>query len=102
MEKKQILIIDNSGLSFTGDDINGPLLRGTETSLILLSEEFAKKNLDVFFVTKTNQEKIINGVHYINDNNINKEKTFDLAIAVSNANLFNNIKSIKKSCFFSK
>ena len=67
MEKKQILIIDNSGLSFTGDDINGPLLRGTETSLILLSEEFAKKNLDVFFVTKTNQEKIINGVHYIND-----------------------------------
>jgi len=99
MEKKQILIIDNSCLSFTGDDINGPLLRGTETSLILLSEEFAKKNLDVFFVTKTNQEKIINGVHYINDNNINKEKTFDLAIAVSNANLFNNIKSLKKAVF---
>ena len=49
MTKKQILIVDNSGLSFTGDDINGPELRGTETSLILLSEEFAKKNLDVFF-----------------------------------------------------
>ena len=44
MEKKQIIIIDNSGLSFTGDDINGHLLRGTETSLILLSEEFAKSN----------------------------------------------------------
>ena len=99
MEKKQILIIDNSGLSFTGDDINGPLLRGTETSLILLSEEFAKKNLDVFFVTKTNQEKKVNGVHYINYNNINKEKTYDLAIAVSNANLFNNIKSFKKAVF---
>ena len=54
--KKQILIIDNSGLSFTGDDINGPVLRGTETSLILLSEEFAKKIL-MFFATKTNQEK---------------------------------------------
>ena len=36
MEKKQILIIDNSNLSYTGDDINGPVLRGTETSLILL------------------------------------------------------------------
>ena len=99
MEKKQILIIDNSGLSFTGDDINGPLLRGTETSLILLSEEFAKKNLDVFFATKTNQERKINGVYYINENNIDKGKTYDLAIAVSNANLFNKIKSLKKAVF---
>ena len=57
MEKKQILIIDNSGLSFTGEDINGPSLRGTETSLILLSEEFAKKKFEVFFATRTNQEK---------------------------------------------
>ena len=39
MEKKQILVIDNSGLSYIGSDINGPILRGTETSLILLSEE---------------------------------------------------------------
>ena len=62
MEKKQVLIIDNSGISFTGDDINGSVLRGTETSLILLSEEFAKKNIDVFFATKTNQEKKRNGV----------------------------------------
>ena len=99
MVKKQILIIDNSGLSFTGDDINGPLLRGTETSLILLSEEFAKKNLDVFFATKTNQERKINGVYYINENNIDKGKTYDLAIAVSNANLFNKIKSLKKAVF---
>ena len=99
MEKKQILIIDNSGLSYTGNDINGSVLRGTETSLILLSEELAKKNLDVFFATKTNQEKKINGVHYINESNINKEKTYDLVIAVSNANLFNKIKSIKKAVF---
>mgnify|MGYP001319327916 FL=1 len=99
MEKKKILILDNSGLSFTGDDINGPVLRGTETSLILLSEEFAKKNLDVFFATKTNQEKKINGVYYINENNIDKEKTYDLTIAVSNANLFNKIKSLKKAVF---
>ena len=99
MAKKQILIIDNSGLSFTGNDINGPVLRGTETSLILLAEEFTKKNLDVFFATKTNQEKKINGVYYINENNIDKEKTYDLTIAVSNANLFNKIKSLKKVVF---
>mgnify|MGYP003966448635 FL=1 len=99
MEKKQILVIDNSGLSYIGSDINGPILRGTETSLILLSEELTKKNCDVFFANKTNQEKSVNGVHYINEKNINKEKTYDLAIAVSNANLFNKIKSVKKAIF---
>ena len=57
MGKKKILILDNSNLSYVGSDINGPILRGTETSLILLSEELAKKNLDVFFATKTNQGK---------------------------------------------
>jgi glycosyltransferase involved in cell wall biosynthesis len=99
MEKKQILIIDNSELSYAGDDINGFVLRGTETSLILLSEEFAKKNIDVFFSTNTNKETTVNGVHYINKNNINKDKIYDLSIAVSNANLFNKIRSIKKAIF---
>ena len=56
MEKKQILIIDNSGISFTGDDINGPVLRGTETSLILLSKNL-QKNIDVFFATKLIKRK---------------------------------------------
>ena len=99
MEKKQILIIDNSELSYAGDDINGFVLRGTETSLILLSEEFAKKNIDVFFSTNTNKETTVNGVHYINKNNINKDKIYDLSIAVANANLFNKIRSIKKAIF---
>ena len=99
MEKKQILIIDNSELSYAGDDINGFVLRGTETSLILLSEEFAKKNIDVFFSTNTKKETTVNGVHYINKNNINKDKIYDLSIAVSNVNLFNKIRSIKKAIF---
>ena len=77
----------------------GLVLVLTETSLILLSEELTKKNCDVFFANKTNQEKSVNGVHYINEKNINKEKTYDLAIAVSNANLFKNIKSSKKAIF---
>ena len=35
--KKKVIIIDNSNLSYSGDDINGVTLRGTETSLILLA-----------------------------------------------------------------
>ena len=51
--KKKILIIDNSNQAFTGKDINGTFLRGTETSLILLAEEFVRKDIDVFFVSFT-------------------------------------------------
>ena len=29
---KKIIIIDNSNLSYSGNDINGTILRGTETS----------------------------------------------------------------------
>ena len=47
-ENKKILILDNSGLSFTGNDLDGKVLRGTETSLILLAEQFVKKKIDVF------------------------------------------------------
>ena len=97
--KKKILIIDNSNQAFTGRDINGTFLRGTETSLILLAEEFVRKNIDVFFVTKTLKELEVNGVNYINfESNVLKEN-FNLAIAVSNANLFKNIKSSKKAIF---
>jgi|TARA_B110000211_G_scaffold232492_1_gene296366 glycosyltransferase involved in cell wall biosynthesis len=97
--KKKILIIDNSNLSYTGNDINGAFLRGTETSLILLAEEFSKKGIKVYFSTEIDKTKIVNSVHYINSNNINKEIYYDLVIAVSNANLFKNIKSKKKAIF---
>ena len=98
-DKKKILILDNSGQSFTGNDLNGKFLRGTETSLILLAEEFVKKNIDVFFVTNTHKEEKVKGVRYINYNSTSLNKEFDLAIAVSNANLFKNIISKKKAIF---
>ena len=97
--KKHVLIIDNTNLSYTGEDIDGTILRGTETSLILLAEEFAKKGINVSFSTKTDNAKKINNVYYINDNAINKELYYDLVIAVSNANLFRGIKSKKNAIF---
>ena len=47
--KKKVIIIDNSNLSYSGDDINGVTLRGTETSLILLAEQFIRVGIDVDF-----------------------------------------------------
>jgi len=97
--KKNILIIDNSNLSYSGEDINGTILRGTETSLILLAEEFNKKDINVFFATKIDESKIVRNVNYINTRSINKEIYYDLVIAVSDANLLKNIRSYKKVIF---
>jgi len=96
---KQIIIIDNSNISYTGEDINGTTLRGTETSLILLAESFAKKKIKVDFCTQTNLEKIINKVNYFNIKKINKQNNYDLAIVVSDANFFDYVQAKKKALF---
>ena len=46
-KEKSVLFIDNSDSDFTGNDLNSTKVRGTESSLILLAESFAKKNIQV-------------------------------------------------------
>lgn len=96
---KKIIIIDNSNLSYTGEDIDGKILRGTETSLILLSETFAKKGFSVDYCNSINDYIHYNGVNYFNKNNINKKIKYDLAIAISDANEFSRVISLKKAVF---
>ncbi len=96
---KKIIIIDNSNLSYDGNDINGKKLRGTETSLILLSEEFVKKGFKVDFCNSISHNSIVNGVNYYNKNNIEINDTFNLAIAISDANEFKRVNSKKKAVF---
>ncbi len=94
-KKKSVLFIDNSKSDFTGNDLNTPKVRGTESSLILLAESFVKKDISVRVLTETKKEESINGVIYSNKN-LQSVSNYDLCIAVSNANLFKNIKSKKK------
>ena len=98
-KKKKIIIIDNSKLSYTGDDINGKIIRGTEASLILLSEQFVSMGLNVDYCNCINFAKTVNGVNYFNKNKINKKNSYDLAIVISDANEFNRVNSIKKAVF---
>ena len=67
--KKKIIIIDNSNLAYSGENISGISLRGTETSLILLAEQFVKMNIDVDFCNNILETKIVNGVKYFSKNN---------------------------------
>ena len=96
---KKIIIIDNSNLSYTGEDINGTIVRGTEASLILLSEQFVKMGINVDYCNSINDEKKVNGVNYFNKDKINKEILYDLAIAISDANEFDRVSSQKKAIF---
>ena len=96
---KKIIIIDNSNLSYSGNDINGTILRGTEASLILLSENFAKLGIHVDYCNSINDKIKVNGVNYFNKKDINKNFTYDLAIVISDANEFERVSSIKKAVF---
>ncbi len=94
-KKKSVLFIDNSNSDFTGNDLNTPKVRGTESSLILLAESFVKNDILVRVLTEIKNEVSINGVIYSNKYEQIKSN-YDLCIAISNANLFKNIKSKKK------
>ena len=69
----KIIIIDNSDLSYSGDDLNGKTLRGTEASLILLSEQFIKMGIHVDYCNCINSKKKVNGVTYFNKKRLIKK-----------------------------
>jgi glycosyltransferase involved in cell wall biosynthesis len=96
---KSVIIIDNSDLSYSGEDINGTVVRGTEASLILLSEQFVRMGINVDYCNSIQKKSKVNGVNYFNKNDIVKQKQYDLAIAISDANEFRRVSSLKKAVF---
>ena len=95
---KNILFLDNSNIEFSGNDLNTIKVRGTESSMILLSEELSKKGYNVSVVNAIKNQITVNGVHYKNRKHLNPHFVYDVAIASSNANLFNGLKAKKKNC----
>ena len=96
---KSVIVIDNSDLSYTGEDINGTVVRGTEASLILLSEQFVRMGINVDYCNSIQKKVKVNGVNYFNKNEITKKKQYDLAIVISDANEFRRVSSLKKAVF---
>ena len=96
---KSVIVIDNSDLLYTGEDIDGTVVRGTEASLILLSEQFVKMGISVDYCNSIQKKSQVNGVNYFNKNKIIKNKQYDLAIVISDANEFRRVSSVKKAVF---
>ena len=93
---KNIIFLDNSNIEFSGNDLNTIKVRGTESSMILLSEELVKKGFKVTVVNAINIPINVNGVEYTNKKVLDLNHIYDVAIASSNANLFNGINPKKK------
>ena len=93
---KNIIFLDNSNIEFSGNDLNTTKVRGTESSMILLSEELVKKGFKVTVANAINIPINVNGVEYTNKKILDLNHIYDVAIASSNANLFNGINAKKK------
>ena len=93
---KNIIFLDNSNIEFSGNDLHTTRVRGTESSMILLSEELVKKGYKITVVNAIKNSTTVNGVNYTNKSALNLDDVFDVAIASSNANLFNGINAKKK------
>ncbi len=94
-----ICFLDNSSVDYTSEDLESNKLRGAETVLINLSKELYKLGNSVTVYNNCNNDCIINGVKWINLNNIKSDFIYDISITNNDMNLFNKVKSRKYIAF---
>lgn len=94
-----ICFLDNSSVDYTSEDLDSNKLRGAETVLINLSKELYKLGNSVTVYNNCNYDCILNGVKWINLNNIKSDFIYDISITNNDMNLFNKVKSRKYIAF---
>ena len=94
-----ICFLDNSSVDYTSEDLDSNKLRGAETVLINLSKELYKLGNSVTVYNNCNNDCILNGVKWINLNNIKNDFIYDISITNNDMNLFNKVKSRKYIAF---
>ena len=90
----KICFLDKTEFQYSEDDKYSPILRGAETILINLSNEFRKMGHYVTIYNNCPNGSKNNWRHI--DSSDSDREMYDLAISNADANLFNKIKSIKK------
>ena len=94
-----ICFLDNSSVDYTSEDLESNKLRGAETVLINLSKELYKLGNSVTVYNNCKNDCILNGVKWINLNNIKSDFIYDISITNNDMNLFNKVKSKKYIAF---
>lgn len=82
-----IAIIDIIGLTYDGDTLNKRGLGGSESAVILLAKELAKKNFKVTVfnncIDKESKEGVFDNVDYIDNNILDYKNDFNFDVVIS-------------------
>ena len=98
--KTKIYFIESS-TDFNNNDLNSPLISGSEKTLINISNELSKNDeLIVKVFNNTSKENFLRNLEWINIKKIHKYPIPDFFIAMSDANLLDNI-ACKKNFLWS-
>ena len=89
--KIKIYFLENS-FDYNANDLNNNNIGGSEKTLINISNELANnENFTIKVFNNTSSTSIINNVSWMNINKIDKSDKANYVIAMSDANLFNNL-----------
>lgn len=89
MYKKIKIYFIESSFDHNGNDLDNPIIGGSEKTTINISYELAKnQNYEIKVFNNTTNPKYINNVEWINITEVNKYNDPDYVIAKADANLF--------------
>lgn len=92
----KICFLDSNPNPYSSNDLYSNNVRGAESILINLANNFKNLGHEVFVFNNILNKTNINGVEWNNIKKLNHKNTFDLAITNNDMRLFNNIDSKKK------
>lgn len=95
----KICFLDGSPIPYTSNDLNSKNIRGAENTIIHLSNELTKLNIEVNVFNNCTKNEIINGVNWSNINKINKKIVYDFAFTNNDMKLFDRIIANKYLAF---
>ena len=76
-----ICFVDKTDFQYDSNSIYSPNLRGAETILINLSNSLSQLGHKVTVINNCKENKVINGVRWLNFNSVKKQEKFDLLVS---------------------
>ncbi len=95
----KICFIDNTIFQYNSSDVYSKNLRGAETVLINLSNSLNNLNHKITVINNCPKSEILNGVRWININNITTIEDYDLVVSNGDCRLFKYANSKNKILF---
>ena len=94
-----ICFLDNSEIPYTSKDLNSKDIRGAENALIHLANELSKLNNNIEIFNNCTTSCFINNIKWSNINDIDNNKTYDVAFTNNDIRLFEKINAKKYVAF---